>query len=138
MYDDYYEFVTVEELADILRIGLSTAYRLIRTGEIESFRVGNSHRIEREAISDFIIKNTQKKKWISLVSERRGITLHNLKIEIDENLKEQIYQYAGFKFSNSQLSDQELSYKTVFYAIDPGPEFNRICKVLELDNEVAG
>lgn len=62
MYEDYHEIVTVEELADILRIGLSTAYRLMRTGEIASFRVANSHRIEREAISDFIIKNTQKKK----------------------------------------------------------------------------
>ncbi|HDR8065788.1 TPA: helix-turn-helix domain-containing protein [Bacillus cereus] len=61
MYEDYHEIVTVEELADILRIGLSTAYRLIRTGGIASFRGANSQRIEREAISDFIIKNTQKR-----------------------------------------------------------------------------
>lgn len=61
MYEDYYEVVTVEELADILRIGLSSAYRLIRAGEIVSFRVANSYRIEREAIRDFIIKNTQKR-----------------------------------------------------------------------------
>ncbi|MCA1056958.1 helix-turn-helix domain-containing protein [Rossellomorea aquimaris] len=62
MYEDYYEVVTVEELADILRIGLSTAYRLVRTREIASFRVANSYRIEREAIKDFIIQNTQRQK----------------------------------------------------------------------------
>jgi excisionase family DNA binding protein len=61
MYEDYHEVVTVEELADILRIGLSSAYRLIRAGELVSFRVGNSYRIEREAIKDYIIKNTQKR-----------------------------------------------------------------------------
>ncbi|MGE7604689.1 helix-turn-helix domain-containing protein [Peribacillus sp. NPDC097675] len=52
----------MEELADTLRIGLSTAYRQIREGKVVSFCVGNSYRIEREVIKDFIIINTQKKK----------------------------------------------------------------------------
>ncbi|HDR8065787.1 TPA: hypothetical protein QCY66_004766 [Bacillus cereus] len=59
-----------------------------------------------------------------------------MKIEIDEKLKERVYQYAGFGFSNNLLLDQELNYNNVFKAIDLGPEFNRICKDLELDTDI--
>lgn len=62
--------------------------------------------------------------------------MHNLKIEIDESIKEQVYQYAGFGFSNSQLSDKELNYENVFKAIDPGPVFNEICEDIELDTNI--
>lgn len=62
MNNDYHEVVTVEELADILRIGLLTAYRLIQEGEVASCRVANSRRIKREAIKEFIIKNTLKRR----------------------------------------------------------------------------
>ncbi|MCA1056959.1 hypothetical protein LCM10_18510 [Rossellomorea aquimaris] len=63
--------------------------------------------------------------------------MHNLKIEIDEILKKQVYKYAGFKFSNSTFLDQELNYEKIFNAIDPGGEFKRLCNDLELDTEVA-
>lgn len=41
------------------------------------------------------------------------MNLHNLKIDIDDNLKERVYN-AGFGFSNNLLSDQELNYKSLF------------------------
>ncbi|MGE7604688.1 hypothetical protein ACQKL5_19795 [Peribacillus sp. NPDC097675] len=65
------------------------------------------------------------------------MNLHNLKIDIDENLKERVYKYAGFGFSNNLLSGQELNYKSVFEAIDLGTEFKRICRDFELDTDVA-
>ncbi|WP_135554877.1 helix-turn-helix domain-containing protein [Paenibacillus cymbidii] len=56
MYDDYYdEILTVQEMAELLKIGMNTAYNLINSGEIESFRVGKSHRIQRSAVTDYII-----------------------------------------------------------------------------------
>lgn len=56
MYEDYNEIITVEELAAILRIGMNSAYKLVNSEEIESFRVNNSHRIQRSAVTDYIIR----------------------------------------------------------------------------------
>lgn len=61
MYDDYNEIITVEELAEILRIGKNSAYKLVNSAEIESFRVNNSHRIQRSAVSDYIIRKSKSK-----------------------------------------------------------------------------
>lgn len=60
MYDDYNEILTVPELAELLKIGMNSAYKLINSGEIESFRVKNSHRIQRSAVTDYIIRKSKK------------------------------------------------------------------------------
>ncbi|WP_028549996.1 helix-turn-helix domain-containing protein [Paenibacillus sp. UNC451MF] len=61
MYDDYNEILTVPELAELLKIGMNSAYDLINSGEIESFKVKNSHRIQRSAVTDYIIRKSTKK-----------------------------------------------------------------------------
>ncbi|MCY9165997.1 hypothetical protein [Bacillus atrophaeus] len=63
--------------------------------------------------------------------------MHNLKVEIDENLKEKVYKFAGFEFQTSTLSSQEIHYETILEAMDPGPEFKRICYDLELNPVLA-
>ncbi|MEK4508243.1 helix-turn-helix domain-containing protein [Paenibacillus sp. FSL K6-2524] len=62
MYDEYNEIITVEELAEYLRIGMNTAYGLVNSGEIQSFKIKNSYRIQRSAIVDFIIKKNSQLK----------------------------------------------------------------------------
>lgn len=42
---DYGDVLTVEELADYLRIGRTRAFALVASGEISSFRIGRSRRI---------------------------------------------------------------------------------------------
>lgn len=61
MYDDYKEILTVSQLAELLQVGLSTAYYLVNSGEIESFRVKNSYRIQRSAVTDYIISKNKKR-----------------------------------------------------------------------------
>ncbi|BBH22612.1 hypothetical protein Back11_39570 [Paenibacillus baekrokdamisoli] len=71
MYDDYNEIITIEELAAILRIGMNSAYKLVHSGEISSFRVNNSHRIQRSAVTDFIIsRSTSYSRLRRLLSEQ--------------------------------------------------------------------
>lgn len=59
--EDNDEVLTVAELADLLKIGMNSAYRLINSGEIETFRVNNSHRVLRSAVTQYIIKRTRNK-----------------------------------------------------------------------------
>ena len=44
----------VEDLMPVLSIGRNTAYELVRSGQIKSFKVGVQFRISREAVAEFI------------------------------------------------------------------------------------
>jgi excisionase family DNA binding protein len=47
-------FLTVYELALMMRISKMSAYRLVRTGELESIRVGRSYRIPERAVISYM------------------------------------------------------------------------------------
>lgn len=61
MYDDYNEILTVPQLAELLQVGMNTAYFLVNSGEVESFKVKNSYRIQRSAVTDFIVRQAKAK-----------------------------------------------------------------------------
>ena len=44
----------VEDLMPILGIGRNTAYRLVRSGEIRSIRIGRQIRIPRQVLLDYL------------------------------------------------------------------------------------
>lgn len=46
--------LTVEEAAARLRIGRSTVYELIRTGELETVQIGRSRRVVPESVADYV------------------------------------------------------------------------------------
>ena len=50
--------LTPTEVADRLRVSANTVRSLIRSGEIESIRVGRQLRVSEDALSRFITKRT--------------------------------------------------------------------------------
>lgn len=48
----------VEELAPILGIGRNSAYELVRSGQIRSFRVGRTFRVPKDAVEEFLRKTS--------------------------------------------------------------------------------
>ena len=55
-YDTLPLFLTVEELAKVMNIGLSTAYACVRSGRIPSVRIGTQYRIPKQAIENLFRK----------------------------------------------------------------------------------
>lgn len=47
-------FMTVGEVADLMRVSSMTVYRLIKAGDIRAARVGKSYRIREEDVDQFI------------------------------------------------------------------------------------
>lgn len=45
---------TVEEVADILHIGRSTVFTLIKQGKLESIRLGRSRRVPIDAMQEYV------------------------------------------------------------------------------------
>ena len=46
--------LTVNEVADLLRVSRMTVYRLIKTGDMSAFRVGRSYRLREEDIHSYL------------------------------------------------------------------------------------
>jgi len=50
------EFLTVEELADLLSVSKRTIYQMVKRKDIQGYRIGNSFRFRRDDIEDFLSK----------------------------------------------------------------------------------
>ena len=53
-YDELPLFLTVEDLAKTLQIGLNTAYNLVRSDKISCYRAGVQYRIPKESIRELL------------------------------------------------------------------------------------
>lgn len=59
--NDNLEILTVQELMDLLYIGKNAAYQLLNEGKIKAFRIGNTWKIPRGAVDEYIIKKCTHK-----------------------------------------------------------------------------
>jgi len=50
--------MTVEEVADFLKLSKITIYKLVKKGQLPGFRVGNSWRFRKDKILDIISKQS--------------------------------------------------------------------------------
>ena len=47
-------FLTVKEVADLMRVSKMTVYRLVHSGELPAVRVGRSFRVPEQAVHDYL------------------------------------------------------------------------------------
>jgi excisionase family DNA binding protein len=48
------KFLTVAEVAKVMRVSKMTVYRLVHSGELASVRVGRSFRVPERAVHDYL------------------------------------------------------------------------------------
>jgi len=51
------KFLTVAEVAAVMRVSKMTVYRLVHSGELEAVRVGRSFRVPENAVNDYLRKS---------------------------------------------------------------------------------
>lgn len=59
MFDNYDDILTVEELAEALKIGASQAYKIVRTGKIPAFKEGRDWKITKQALIAYVLNRSQ-------------------------------------------------------------------------------
>jgi excisionase family DNA binding protein len=47
-------FLTVAEVADVMRVSKMTVYRLVHSGEMPAVRVGRSFRVPQDALEQYL------------------------------------------------------------------------------------
>ena len=55
MFSEYKDIVTIEELQEMLRIGRSKAYQLLRSGHIKAFHDGRVWLIPKQSVIEYVI-----------------------------------------------------------------------------------
>jgi len=48
------KFLTVAEVADLMRVSKMTVYRLVHSGELTAVRVGRSFRVPEHAVHEYL------------------------------------------------------------------------------------
>lgn len=54
MAQDNGTFLTVAEVAEIMRVSKMTVYRLVHSGELPAVRVGRSFRVPEKAVNEYL------------------------------------------------------------------------------------
>lgn len=60
MFDLYEDMVTIEDVCQMLNIGKSNAYRLLREGTLHAFKIGRIWKISKNSVIEYIAANTKK------------------------------------------------------------------------------
>lgn len=55
-FEDLPLVLRVEDLMPLLSIGRNTAYALVRSGQIRSFRIGRCYRIPKDSVTEYLVK----------------------------------------------------------------------------------
>jgi excisionase family DNA binding protein len=58
--DSYGDILTISELAELLVIGKNTAYNLIHSGLIKSFRIGRTHKIPKSEVTRYVLTSIDR------------------------------------------------------------------------------
>ena len=54
------KLLTVNEVANILRVSNMTVYRLVKSGQIPAIRVGKNYCIKENDVNDYLSRGTQR------------------------------------------------------------------------------
>ena len=52
-----FQFLTVAEVADSMRVSTMTVYRLIKAGDLPAVRVGRSYRLKRVEVERYLARS---------------------------------------------------------------------------------
>ena len=56
MFTAYKDVVTVKQLAEMLGIGITLAYKLVKQKTIQSIKVGREYKIPKHCVINYLIK----------------------------------------------------------------------------------
>lgn len=59
--DNNPEVLTLEQFMEYLAVGKTTAYKLLKDGEIKAFKIGRVYKIPRKSVEEYIEECRQQK-----------------------------------------------------------------------------
>lgn len=60
MFETYDDILTIEEVAEALKIGTSQAYKIVRSGDLNAYKEGKDWKVPKFALKNYIEKRIFK------------------------------------------------------------------------------
>ena len=60
LFSDYPDVMTAQQLRTALGIGRLGAYQLLEEGKIQSFKIGNTYKIPKTAVIEYVKKSCEE------------------------------------------------------------------------------
>lgn len=58
MFESYDDILTIEEVAELLRIGMTQAYRTVRSGSLKGYKEGKDWKIQKQALINYVMEQS--------------------------------------------------------------------------------
>ena len=58
MFEHYDDILTIEEVAELLRIGMTQAYRTVRSGNLKGYKEGKDWKIPKQALINYVVSQS--------------------------------------------------------------------------------
>ncbi len=58
MFEQYDDILTIEEVAELLRIGMTQAYRIVHSGNLKGYKEGKDWKIPKQAFINYVISQS--------------------------------------------------------------------------------
>lgn len=58
MFETYDDILTIEELAEALKIGTTQAYKIVRSGQLKGYKEGKDWKIAKQALIRYIMERS--------------------------------------------------------------------------------
>ena len=59
MFEQYDDILTIEDVAEILKIGMTKTYQLVRSGDLKGYKEGKDWRIPKQALREYVISRNR-------------------------------------------------------------------------------
>ena len=59
MFGDIDAILNIEQFCELLDVGKSTGYNLLREGTVKAFKIGKVWKIPVEAVEEYVLKNIE-------------------------------------------------------------------------------
>ncbi len=55
MFEQYDDILTIEDISEILKIGMTQTYKIVRSGQLKGYKEGKDWKIPKQALNDYIL-----------------------------------------------------------------------------------
>ena len=59
MFELYDDILTVGEVSEILNIGMTQAYRIVRSGNLKAYKEGKDWKIPKQALIHYVVEQSR-------------------------------------------------------------------------------
>lgn len=59
MFELYDDILTIEEVAELLKIGMTQTYRIVRSGNLKGYKEGKDWKIPKQALINYVMEQSR-------------------------------------------------------------------------------